>query len=74
MFIEPDNKDVSGLAHGDAQFEPDGKGRYNVPTDVAAAVTSRPGWTVSEDQSTDEPAPKEPVKAPAKPRTKKPAE
>lgn len=58
MFIESDDKDVSALSHGEDTFEPDAKGRFDVPADVAAAITGRPGWSVSEDQSEDKPAPK----------------
>lgn len=71
MFIEPADKHVSALTHGDDQFERDEKGRFDVPTDVAAAITGRPGWVVSEDQSEVAPAP---AKKPAAKKTAAKAE
>lgn len=59
MFIEPADQDVSALAHDGEQYEPDSKGRFDVPTEVGYLIAERPGWSVSEDQ--------EPVKAKAAP-------
>lgn len=69
MFIEPADQDVSALAHDGEQYEPDSKGRFEVPSEVGYLMAARPGWSISEDQ--------EPVKAkaaPAKaPAARKPA-
>jgi hypothetical protein len=73
MFIEPADKTVSALAHGEDQFEADAKGRFDVPADVAAVITARPGWAVSEDQTDAEPA-KAPAKKPAAKKTAAKAE
>lgn len=66
MFVEPEDKDTSALSHEGETYEPDAKGRFDVPTEVGLWLVTRPGWSVSEDT--------EPVKAPAaKAPPKKPA-
>lgn len=65
MFIEPADKTVSALTHGDDQFAPDAKGRFEVPAEVAALITARPGWSVSEDQAEAKPVKKPAAKKPA---------
>lgn len=67
MFVEPDDKDTSALSHEGVTYEPDAKGRFEVPNEVGLWLATRPGWSVSEDTDPVEaPAPKAaPAKKPA---------